>query len=214
MKLVSHERHRKNARDDWETPKEVYRALDRVFDFQVDVAADYDNTLCRNYIDVETDALDEHIKWSDRDKYSEKPFFHKIPGRTNTAFCNPPFKHWASFAAKAVEQMQYGVTTVLLVPPRLGTIAWHTYTHFASEIIIPKGRLQFTLDGLRPTYTDKTTGEEKLSSNGADTVFLVFRPRLKFAEYGTPKIVYWNYKRAVETHTKAVEEKKGKNDLS
>ena len=102
-----------SARQDWKTPRDVYRVLDTEFDFDFDP--------CPSSPDF--NGLE--IEWGDRN------------------FVNPPFKDIGEWAKKAHEEWQKGKTIVLLIPSRTDTRWWHDYIMKATEIRFIKGRLRF-----------------------------------------------------------------------
>lgn len=171
MKLVSHERKKEGARDDYATPQELFDLLDTCYQIDIDVAASCENAKCCNFIDKLDDAL-------------ARPWNKHNSG---TAFCNPPFSQWQAFMHKAVIEAKHGMTVVFLVPPRVETSAWHMYAPKADEIIFLQGRVSFLLDG------------EPKNNNGAASAILIFRPRLEHAAYGTPRMTFWDWKSAIET---------------
>ena len=46
------------ANDNWRTPPEVFQYFDSIYHFKVDVCASESNTLCREYITEEENALE------------------------------------------------------------------------------------------------------------------------------------------------------------
>lgn len=98
----------------------------------------------------------------------------------------------------ALENRRYGMTTVVLIPPRLDTVAFHEFMPRADEMILPKGRFQFEINGKRPTRINAKTGKEEVTGNGAASGVFVFAPRLKCASYGHPRIVFWDFKLAIQ----------------
>lgn len=169
MKLISHERKTEGARDDWETPLWLFKLIDEVFGFDCDVAASDDNHKVERFITEEMDAL-SLTYWGYRN------------------WCNPPYSRWAEFAERALFQTRFCQTTVMLIPPRPDTIAWHRYCMQADEIIFIEGRISFLLDG-----------EEK-KGNGAGSCLVVFRPTLYSGNKPGPRISSWkpdrDYRRA------------------
>lgn len=159
---------RTTKKDDYETPQELFDAIDRVFDFDWDVAASADNKKVGYWLEETDDSLNEMIPWA------------------GTCWCNPPYSNWASFAKKACEQRLNRVTTVMLIPPRTDSKAWHEYIMQADEVIQLKGRVSFVVDG-----------EEK-KGNTVGSVLAVFRPRIEGIEYGPPKFLSWDWKSIME----------------
>lgn len=114
------------ATDRWHTPDALFLALDREFDFTIDVAADDGNAKAARYVDRETDAL--AVDWSGE-----------------RVFCNPPYgKDLESWVRKAAESAQEGGATVVMVlPARTGNRWFHRYCLPHGEIRFIQGRLSF-----------------------------------------------------------------------
>lgn len=111
-------------RQDWRTPPELFRQLDREFGFTLDAAATADNALCLRYFDEEADALSR--PWD------------------GVVYCNPPYRwcdRWVRYAAR---QADAGATVVMLVPVRADTGWWHEVALPRAEIRWLKGRIRFT----------------------------------------------------------------------
>lgn len=178
MKLIGHERaDKENARDDYETPNELFRSLDCVYGkFNLDVCATSENRKVCQYFGPDSDLITDAllVDWAD---YGDR------------IWCNPPFSHWPEFMKAAVKAADRA-DVVFLIPPRCGTVAFHEFVPRASEIIILQGRASFLLDGVPQ------------DRNGGDSVVLVFRPRLKNAIYGTPSTVFWDWKKGTMLESK------------
>lgn len=115
-------------RDDWRTPIDLFRQLDAVFGFDLDVAADDSNHLCKNYMTLEDNAL--YQPWDDRGIM---------------AFCNPPYglkiKKWIT---KCDDSAYDGCSVVALLPARTDTAAWKQHIWpTADAICFMYGRLKF-----------------------------------------------------------------------
>ena len=122
-------------RTDWETPRELFDRLDEFWHFDLDAAASDTNHLCADYYTKETDGL-----------------AHSWAGRR--VWCNPPYgKQIADWARKAYEETRDGRTLVImLVPARTDTRWYHDYIQgHAAEVKFIRGRLKYTLGGLRRT---------------------------------------------------------------
>jgi len=132
--------HYSTGKDDWATPPDLFAALDAEFGFTLDVAANSSNTKCGLWLGPDSvladDALDYY--WP----------------RLHTCWCNPPYSRGlqAKFIAKAAEEQQWrGVTTVMLLPARTDTKAFHQYVWDVAkhqpregvEVRFLKGRLKF-----------------------------------------------------------------------
>jgi phage N-6-adenine-methyltransferase len=104
-----------SKKDDWETPPELFNALDAEFDFDLDVAANSVNAKCANYWTAENDALSRDWMW---------PLEYPI-----VCWCNPPYSRGQQpkFIAKAAEEARKGATVVMLLPARTDTKAFHAH---------------------------------------------------------------------------------------
>jgi phage N-6-adenine-methyltransferase len=125
-----------SASDEWSTPQDLWDRLNKEFRFTVDVAASHENAKCSDYLDSGDDALvGDWVGFGDR------------------CWCNPPYSRGlqGKFIAKAAEQREYGVMTVMLLPARTDTKAFHAHIYDAStwqarpgvEIRLLPGRLKF-----------------------------------------------------------------------
>lgn len=118
--------HFSSATDEWATPQDVYKSLDKEFHFTFDPCplrggCDYYKKQ-DGFIAIQNGLL---IPW----------------GKSN--FVNPPYsaiKHWCR---KAYEEWQLGKTIVMLIPSRTDTRYWHDYIMKSNEIRFIKGRLKF-----------------------------------------------------------------------
>jgi len=100
--------------DEWETPGELYGRLHDEFDFQIDLAATPKNAKCRKFFTANDDALAQ--SW------------HTTAQR---GWLNPPYSRTLSkaFMAKAAAERLLGFTTVMLLPARTDTRAFHAYVY-------------------------------------------------------------------------------------
>lgn len=125
--------------DEWSTPQDMYDQLHAEFDFEIDLAATSQNTKCKSFYNLETDALSNQCKWS--------LFFYR-------GWLNPPYSRTScsKFIAKAAAQRLDGFLTVMLLPARTDTKAFHRYIYDISkwqpregvEIRFLAGRLKFS----------------------------------------------------------------------
>ncbi|MEW6984315.1 phage N-6-adenine-methyltransferase [Colwelliaceae bacterium 6471] len=116
-----------NKKDKWQTPPDVFKQLDKEFNFTLDAAAEENTALCDKFFTEEDDALTQD--WSGE-----------------TVFCNPPYSKLKAFAEKARRESDNGTQVVMLVPARTDTKAFHE--NLASgEIRFIKGRLKFRQNG-------------------------------------------------------------------
>ncbi len=129
-----------SARDDWQTPWELFTQLDAEFGFDVDVASSNENKLCGRWItdDLEGGALVG--AWG-------------FCGPNTVCWCNPPYARGlqGKFIAKAASERLRGVTTVMLLPARTDTKAFHAHIYDAKtwqcregvEVRFLPGRIKF-----------------------------------------------------------------------
>jgi phage N-6-adenine-methyltransferase len=112
-----------DPRDSWQTPRDVFDELDRVFNFSVDLAASDDNHLCDDYYTTEHSALD--VDWS------------QLNG---VVFANPPFSDIGTWVHKA----QAGSRSVFLLPANRTDQAWfHNWVLPYAQIAFSRGRIQY-----------------------------------------------------------------------
>jgi phage N-6-adenine-methyltransferase len=109
--------------NEWSTPPEFFKTLNREFQFSLDVCATRRNAKCDYFFTRRQDGLSRH--W------------------TGTCWMNPPYGreigHWMK---KAYESAKNGVTVVCLVPARTDTSWWHNYA-IKGEVRFIRGRLKF-----------------------------------------------------------------------
>ena len=113
-----------SVRHDWETPPELFGALNDEFGFHVDVCADEVNAKCRRFYTVRENGLAQ--KWS------------------GMCWMNPPYgSDLPRFIRKAYQSAVEGdATVVCLVPARTDTRWFHTYCVLGEIRFIP-GRIKF-----------------------------------------------------------------------
>lgn len=106
------------GKDTWETPPELWAALNREFAFCWDVAANSQNYKGERgcYYGPGSEYGDDAlaIPWG--------PFI-------SACWCNPPYSRGlqGKFIAKAASEREQGCTTVMLLPARTDTKAFHRY---------------------------------------------------------------------------------------
>lgn len=114
-----------SMRQDWATPKNLYKELDQEFNFNFDPCP----------INPQFDGL--KIDWKERN------------------YINPPYvtKLQNDFINKAFEESKKGKLCVLLIPARTGTARWQNIIiPFAKEIRFLSGRLKFDDGEGRATF--------------------------------------------------------------
>lgn len=109
-------------RDDWETPKDLFRKYDEKYHFTIDVCASDQTAKCARYYTKEQNALAQD--WNGE-----------------RCWCNPPYGHIIKeFVKKAVESK---ALTVLLIPARTDTKLFHKYIYNRYPVEFIKGRIRF-----------------------------------------------------------------------
>jgi phage N-6-adenine-methyltransferase len=142
-----------SATDEWETPQAFFDKLNDEFGFVLDAAANRNNAKCAKYL-----GPDQFIsRWQDG---LTCPWDYWVPAAVGeyacaapVVWCNPPYSRGmqAKFIAKAAEERKRGVASVMLLPARTDTKAFHTHIYDASkwqpregiEIRLLPGRLKF-----------------------------------------------------------------------
>ena len=129
--------------DEWETPQDLFDRLHAEFDFQIDLAAtDANKKIWNSYLfDDGDDALT--LDW-----HREREI-----GITR-GWLNPPYSRGlcGKFIAKAAAERRKGFLTVMLLPARTDTKAFHQHIYDSEtwqprpgvEIRLLPGRLKFS----------------------------------------------------------------------
>lgn len=112
--------------DQWETPQDLFAALDAEFGFTLDPCADAENHKCEHYYTKEDDGLQQDWKG-------------------NVVFCNPPYgRNIAKWIEKAYnEGCKKDTVVVMLLPARTDTKYFHDYVLHRAEVRFIRGRLKF-----------------------------------------------------------------------
>ena len=117
--------HFSSKKSDWETPWDLFNALNEEFHFTVDVCAEEHNTKLKYYFSPEDDGLS--VDWGN-----------------HICWMNPPYgREITKWVKKAWEESQKGATVVCLLPARTDTRWFHSYVLGKAEIRFIKGRLKF-----------------------------------------------------------------------
>lgn len=109
----------KSQSDDWETPAELYNALNSIFHFDFDPCP----------VNPVFDGL--KVDWGNRN------------------YVNPPYSQLGRWIEKACTEACKGKLIVMLIPSRTDTRAFHKYILGTAHIFYVRGRLKFTLKGKR-----------------------------------------------------------------
>lgn len=125
--------------DEWSTPQDFFDRLDSEFNFQIDLAATAENTKCPAFYTKEQNALTSD--WYRSDQFATR------------GWLNPPYSRGlcAKFIAKAADERRKGFLTVMLLPARTDTKAFHDFIYDNTtwsaregvEIRLLRGRLKF-----------------------------------------------------------------------
>lgn len=117
-----------SEKEDWETPKELFKKLNEKYNFNVDLCANDKNNLCEEYYTKENSCFKNKEKLKDKRIYCNPPYGRKI-------------KHFIKYCYEIKDQNEI---IVMLIPARTDTIWFHNYIYKKSEIIFIKGRLRFS----------------------------------------------------------------------
>jgi phage N-6-adenine-methyltransferase len=123
-----------SGKDDWQTPPELFMPLHQRLHFVADMAANRSNALLPQW-------------YGPGSPYGEDALSIAWP-RDGWVWCNPPYSRQLQphFIRKAAREAQdHGVRTVMLLPARTDTIAFHRYIYQQEGVTVEflKGRLQF-----------------------------------------------------------------------
>lgn len=177
---------KKEDRDLWATPNEIYNGALRYFigkrllsqdaNYAVDVCANERNTKHAFFFDEEDDALTKPWAFSvsankviadggsvDDATMAEYP--------TNlVAWCNPPYSRGKKevFIAKAREESEYGLATIMLLPN-------DTSAKWFSEVVKHAKAVVFICNG-RINFINNATGERG-DGNNAGSILALFAPK-------------------------------------
>jgi len=137
-------------KDSWSTPDYIFNFLDKIYNFEVDLAASAENAKMRPYLNEEANALG--VDWS------------RIG---HSGFCNPPYSNIKPWIEKAIEEAERGFTTVMLIPTPNGESYYEDLIINADTIIFIKGRVSFIGSDGKPK-----------SGNNRGSCIVVFRKGL------------------------------------
>ena len=120
--MGDHDVHFASGKMDWATPDALFDRLNRIYRFDLDVAADATNARCERYYDAATDGLRQ--SWEGA-----------------RVWCNPPYgRGIGQWVAKAAQGG--ALLAVMLVPSRTDTVWWHEAMKTARAEFL-RGRLRF-----------------------------------------------------------------------
>ena len=126
-----------DERDERQTPPYLFWFAEFTFGkCDIDLAASFDNSLCRLFFGRGADGLLEpwHT-WEDR------------------GWCNPPYSNIEPWIDKAIREAEQGFETIMLIPPPNGAFRdAKVFTH-AHRLIFIVGRVKFPRPGAMKTST-------------------------------------------------------------
>ena len=141
-------------RELWQTPKALFDYYNKRFNFDCDVAASFENTFIPN------NHLGEQVGGLFLDALIECEW-----GSVN--WCNPPYSDISPWILKAVEQMQQGKTTVMLIPADTSVKWFRAAYRNCSECHFISGRIAFI----------NAETQKPVSGNNKGSVVFVFDPK-------------------------------------
>lgn len=141
-------------KDRWQTPIEIFSALDVEFGFYLDAAADHNNALCARYLTERDNAL-----------ASEWESYGAI-------WCNPLYSAPAPWVEKAAEQCRAQNQPVVMLLPADPSVGWFSLAlQSVDEVrLITDGRLSFI---------NAETGQPGKNGNNKGSMLLIWRPFIK-----------------------------------
>lgn len=112
--------------EEWATPQDLFDRLNAEFHFTLDPCSTDENAKCKKHFTKLNDGLAQD--WSGE-----------------TVWCNPPYgKTMKQWIAKCYRHYLGGGTSVMLIPARTDTAAFHDYIYGKAEIRFIRGRLRFS----------------------------------------------------------------------
>ena len=186
---------------DWRTPSALYAALDREFQFVVDVAADAQNKLCPHYFGL------DHLKPTLRngltvDWMTFVESCYQITGVLSRCalWMNPPYARElgmpiAPWLQKAWLEAQRGCTVVGVIPYSPQTVWWRTWVEGQQE----EGATLATFFAARevrkiPHRVTFLRPDGSVEGNaGGNTAIVVWRPKHGICAPWIPFSPYWDY---------------------
>lgn len=113
-------------KDEWGTPADLFKRLNKEFKFTIDVAADSTNAKCKRYYIKDDDGL-----------------IHSWKGEI--VFCNPPYSghQIVNWVKKAFAERNRAEVIVMILPVRTDRKYFHNYILNHAEIRFLKGRPSF-----------------------------------------------------------------------
>lgn len=150
-----------STRQDWATPRAMFRRLDEKFRFTLDVCADHFNATCPRYFTYTIDGLSQ-------DWQGER------------CFMNPPYKDVVRWTAKAKEEAEKGNCLVVgLMPSRTDTKWFHENVYGHAAICFIRGRLRFDDQKIPAPFPSLLAVWGRKFSHNPPKAFNVFKVNLR-----------------------------------
>lgn len=141
-------------RADWETQAKYFDPVNEVLGFNLDAAANSENTKCEFFISEEMDAF--KVPWS------PDPFFLNFPW--GTEYRKRTGKRPINWIDRALSQIREGKEGAILCPSSTNSIWWNRVTSEAQYVLFPLGRVAY--------YHESLTGA---SSPNFDSSWIIYR---------------------------------------
>tara|TARA_R110001592_G_scaffold95437_6_gene274980 strand:- start:384 stop:929 length:546 start_codon:yes stop_codon:yes gene_type:complete len=147
------------SNDSWATPKVIYNALDREFNFCADMAASEENHKHDIYWTEKCAPNSLQMNWRDS--------LYQMPITSPWVWINPPYSDISPWVDKAIEAQLQGVGSVMLVMADPSVKWFAKAAKYATEIrFVTNGRIAFLENG------------KPKSGNNKGSVFFIFAPKL------------------------------------
>ena len=173
-----------SSRDNWETPAEVFEALDKEFDFDIDAAADGENSKARTFFEGPC-ILDE-------DDDCRCGLCGGWCESGSSAFLNPPFGMGLDqWVAKCAMESAHGMTVVATLPNSTEAGWFRTAAMSADEVRLVYPRIQYIHSTDCPC---KACKEGKKGSNTGGTAIFVWYPRADLRP-APARYTFWSWKK-------------------
>ncbi len=140
-------------KDRWQTPIEIFSALDVEFGFYLDAAADKNNALCARYLTEQDNAL--AVDW---ESYG-------------AIWCNPPYSEIKPWVEKATQQCRAQNQPIVMLIPADTSVSWFSLAlKSVDEVrLITDGRISFINAG----------SGKQVNGNNKGSMLLIWRPFIK-----------------------------------
>ena len=111
------------GKDNWATPAWLFSKCSEMWSFRLDACAEKWSAKCDNWYSADDNRL--LMQWQ------------------SWTWCNPPYSNIQQWLEKAANESRQGASSVVLIPSRTDTRAFHRYAPRASRVFFIKGRLKF-----------------------------------------------------------------------